>query len=218
MNTTATAHMAWNQLWQTAEGRADWLEPETAVQQLIPHLQRQQAKQVLDLGCGVGRHSLYLAAQGFQVTAYDASQSGLDHAAQTAKEQGLGLTFQLGHMTELPFPDESFDFVLAWNVIYHGDEAIVRQTIDEIRRVLKLGGLYQGTMLSKRNEKFGRGVQIALNTFVIEEDDEKDHPHFYCNACECVQLFEGFEMLSLVDCEHAQPGSWHWHLVAERLS
>jgi 2-polyprenyl-3-methyl-5-hydroxy-6-metoxy-1,4-benzoquinol methylase len=216
MNTTATAHLAWNQRWQTAEGRADWLEPEPAVQQLVPHWHQQGAARVLDLGCGVGRHSLYLAARGFQVTAYDASQSGLDHAARTAAEQGLALTFRLGHMTELPFADGTFDFVLAWNVIYHGDEPIVRRTIGEIRRVLKANGWYQGTMLSKRNAKFGRGAQVAPNTFVIAEDDDKNHPHFYCNARECVRLFEGFEMLSLVDCEHAQPGSWHWHLVAER--
>ena len=40
-------------------------------------------------------------------------------------------------MTELPFADATFDHVLAWNVIYHGDETILRRTLHEVRRVLR---------------------------------------------------------------------------------
>jgi hypothetical protein len=32
-----------------------------------------------------------------------------------------------------------------------------------------------------------------------------------------VALFSGFELLSLLDKEHKRPGSWHWHLCAQRL-
>jgi hypothetical protein len=86
--------------------------------------------------------------------------------------------------------------------------------------VLKPGGSYQGTMLSKRNVKYGKGEEVAPNTFVdaaIDPDDsDKIHPHFYCKAAELVELFAEFELLSLIDQEHAKPGSWHWHMVAER--
>src|SRR5271169_75636 len=50
----------------------------------------------------------------------------------------------------LPFADESFDYVLSWNVIFHGTMGDVGHRLAEIWRVLKPGGLYQGTMLSKR--------------------------------------------------------------------
>jgi hypothetical protein len=46
---------------------------------------------------------------------------------------------------------------------------------------------------------------------------DKVHPHFYCNAAELAGLFAGFELLSLSDRQHARPGSWHWHLIAERV-
>jgi hypothetical protein len=51
---------------------------------------------------------------------------------------------------------------------------------------------------------------------IDHEDSDKVHPHFYCNAAELVELFSGFELLSLIDQEHAKPGSWHWHMLAER--
>jgi SAM-dependent methyltransferase len=147
----------------------------------------------------------------------DASASGLDYAAQQARDLGLAVTFRDGLMTELPYADGSFDFVLSFNVIYHGDGGVVSQAISEIHRVLKPGGIFQGTLLSKRHGNFGRGKAIAPNTFVVDgAEGDKSHPHFYCNAAEAVKLFEDFELLSLFDREHEKPGTYHWHLLAER--
>lgn len=121
-------------------------------------------------------------------------------------------------MTELPYADGSFDYVLAFNVIYHGEPGVVRRSIDEIRRVLVPGGLYQGTMLSKRNAKFGVGEEVAPDTFLKGDTNETAHPHFYCSAGELCALFDGFELLRLEDRLHNKPGSWHWHMLAERTA
>jgi len=93
---------------------------------------------------------------------------------------------------------------------------VVTQAISEIRRVLKPGGLFQGTMLSKCNRHFGKGIEVAPDTFVDDSAGaDKDHPHFYCNAAELVALFEGFELMALSDRTHWGPDEWHWHLTAE---
>jgi hypothetical protein len=54
----------------------------------------------------------------------------------------------------------------------------------------------------------------------VQEVDEgdKSHPHFFCNARELVTLFEGFELLSARDQKHDKPGSWHWHVLAEKTA
>jgi SAM-dependent methyltransferase len=70
----------------------------------------------------------------------------------------------------LPFADESFDYVLSWNVIFHGTMGDVGRRLAEIWRVLKPGGLFQGTMLSKRDVQFGRGRAIAPDTFIRGSD------------------------------------------------
>ena len=59
-----TAIEAWDKRWATAEGRADWLDPEPDVIALLPELKARGARTALDLGCGVGRHALLLAEHG----------------------------------------------------------------------------------------------------------------------------------------------------------
>ena len=214
---TDTAHLAWNERWSTAEGRAEWLVPEPDVVATTQRLAGEgMTRRVLDLGCGVGRHALHLARLGFETFAVDLADAGLTELDRAATAAGLKIATSTAPMTALPFPDGHFDYVLSFNVIYHGDPGIVTKTIAEIRRVLRPHGVYQGTMLSKRNAGFGAGAEVAPNTFVADQGDDKDHPHFYCNAAELVALFDGFELISLDDKVHARPGSWHWHMTAER--
>lgn len=216
---TDTAHLAWNDRWSTPHGRAEWLTPEPDVAAFAAQLATGSAKRVLDLGCGVGRHALAYARLGLEVTAVDMAQSGISELRRSAAAENLEITTMIAAMTELPFADHTFDHVLSFNVIYHGDPLIVGAAVREIARVLKPGGTYQGTMLSKRNAKYGKGEEIAPNTFVEDavepEDSDKIHPHYYCNAAELVELFSDFELLSLIDREHVKPGSWHWHVLAE---
>ena len=85
--------------------------------------------------------------------------------------------------------------MLSFNVLYHGDPGIVRTAIGEIRRVLKPGGIFQGTMLSKRNAGFGVGTEVAPDTFIRDagddmDDSDKVHPHFYCDAAGLVALYD----------------------------
>lgn len=214
---TDTAHRKWNETWDSAEGRASWSKAEPDVLDCARAAYVSGARRALDLGCGVGRHALALAGLGFEVDALDGSEVGLAMLERSAAEAGLSIRRHHGLMTDLPFADGVFDYLLTFNVIYHGDPAIVRRTLDEIRRVVRPGGTLQLTMLSKRNVNYGRGDEIAPATFVVPDAaDDKAHPHFYCNAAQFVTLLEGFELRSLFDSEH-RPGHWHWHAVAERL-
>ena len=211
----ATAVEAWDEQWATPEGRANWLTPHPAVVALVPLLKARDARRVLDLGCGVGRHSLLFAEHGFTVDAIDGAGAGLEFAGREAATRGLQLNLLQGDADALPFADESFDYVLSWNVIFHGTLGDVGRRLAEIWRILKPGGLYQGTMLSKRDTQFGHGRHVAPDTF-FRGSDPKAHPHYYCDLGGLSALLTGFEVLSLSQEEQRRPGSWHWHVVAER--
>jgi SAM-dependent methyltransferase len=176
---------------------------------------------VLDLGAGVGRHALALARQGFAVSALDAAPEGIAEIDRIAATEGLTVDARTGLMTGLPFDDGAFDHVLSWNVIYHGDEAVLRASIAEVARVLKPGGTFLGTMLSARRVPIERakapGREISRNTWVFDGPGDKVHPHYFCNGRDLLELFSAFEVFRLEDREHETPGSWHWHLVLERL-
>lgn len=214
--TSETAHVYWNAEWARTDGNSKWTWPEPEV---LAHAQTlTPGARVLDLGAGVGRHSLALARMGFAVSALDAAPESL--TAIRAAAGPLVIDLAQGMMTDLPFADASFDHVLSWNVIYHGDEVVVARTIAEIARVLKPGGTFMGTMLSARRVPVelakAPGREISRNTWVFDGPGDKVHPHYFCTARDLLALFAGFEVLALRDQIHDTPGSWHWHLLAER--
>lgn len=214
---TDTAHFAWDEVWKADDGSEEWGGPEPRVLAEATRLRLGGAKVALDLGSGVGRNALALSALGFETTALDLAPTGLARTRQFAAKCGLSVRTVRGGMTDLPFDDASFDYVVAWNVIYHGAPEIVRRAISEVARVLKPGGAFQGTMLSKRRDDFGLGREIAPSTFVRPEaGGDKAHPHFFSSAAETVALFEAFEPRLLEDFEPYGSGSWHWHVIADR--
>lgn len=216
---TDTAHVYWGTEWAQADGTSKWERPETEVMDFAQTLPSGAA--VLDLGAGVGRHALALARQGFVVAALDAAPEGIAEITRIATDEGLTIDARVGMMTALPFADGAFDHVLSWNVIYHGDEDVLRASIAEIARVLKPGGTFLGTMLSARRIPVERakspGREISRNTWVFEGTGDKVHPHYFCNGRDLLELFSAFEVCRMEDREHETPGSWHWHLVLERL-
>jgi 2-polyprenyl-3-methyl-5-hydroxy-6-metoxy-1,4-benzoquinol methylase len=230
------AHTYWDEQWGSETGRRDWLQPESDVQAFVTQLKRCGAEKVVDLGCGVGRHSLYLARKGFQVTAIDLSSNGLHHLHELNESEGLNIDLRIAAMTDLQdvqsylaptvlqadqplgIPSAAIDYLLAWNVIYHGDLNTLQTSLREVARVLRPGGWFQATLLSKHNDNFEVGEEIAPDTWVNALLDDKGHPHCYVNAVEMAGYLwdAGLELIQLHHREHDKPGSYHWHLVAER--
>ncbi|MFE4858503.1 class I SAM-dependent methyltransferase [Streptomyces sp. NPDC056670] len=213
---STTAHHHWDEVWKTSGGRADWSTVDPWVADTVGLLRDRQVRTVLDLACGIGRHALFFAESGFTCWAVDASETAIEQTRTAAERAGLNLDLRVGPMSSLPYPDDHFDYVLAYNAIYHGDRNAVRATVLEIHRVLKPGGLYQLTMLSRRNRGYGQGTEVSAGTFVQPDAaDDKVHPHFYCDAADLVSLNEPAALLKAHDEEHTAPGSFHWHCLFE---
>lgn len=98
-----------------------------------------EAKTVLELGCGKGFNSRFLAQQypQGQFTGIDLTPAHIQIAQQ--KVQNLtNLSFQTGDFTALDFPDQSFDLVFAFECLCHAAEPA--KPLLEIQRVLRPGG------------------------------------------------------------------------------
>jgi ubiquinone/menaquinone biosynthesis C-methylase UbiE len=77
-------------------------------------------RDVLDVGCGTGRHAIPLARAGARVTAVDFSAGMLGEADAKARAEGLSARFLVHDLHQpLPFPDQAFDLVLCCLVLEH---------------------------------------------------------------------------------------------------
>jgi SAM-dependent methyltransferase len=102
---------------------------------------------LLDLGCGAGRHAFEAARRGASVVALDMDSGELNQvSAITAAMDdageipaGASITAAAGDATRMPFADDSFDFVIASEVMEHipADQS----AMNEVARVLKPGGI-----------------------------------------------------------------------------
>lgn len=213
------AYLYWDDVWGTTGGDDEWVNPDQWVLRTADAARERNAATtatMLDLGCGAGRHALAFAQTGAKAFGLDRSPQALAVARSRATEEGLDIDLREGDVTELPYSDCEFDYVLAYNVVYHGDEATLARTLAEVRRIVRPGGWYQATMLSKRNVEYGRGTEVSPNTFVQPgADDDKIYEHLYCGFRDIARLHTGFELISAFDAEHGSPGSFHWHVLFE---
>lgn len=96
--------------------------------------------QVLDIGCGYGRHAMELAARGFHVVGLDLSTPLLVRGGEEAMRRGLEINFVRGDMRELDF-DAQFDGAYCmFSTFGYFDDETNKKTVSNIARALKPGG------------------------------------------------------------------------------
>ncbi|MCC6746285.1 MAG: methyltransferase domain-containing protein [Deltaproteobacteria bacterium] len=105
-------------------------------------LQPAPDSEILDLGCGAGRHAIELAGRGYRVTGYDLSLPLLIRAADDAQRRNLQVNFVHSDFRELGF-DAQFDatFCLGTSFGYFDDDTN-RKMIVRVNRALKPGGRF----------------------------------------------------------------------------
>jgi SAM-dependent methyltransferase len=96
--------------------------------------------QVLDVGCGYGRHAMELAARGFHVVGLDLSTPLLVRGGEEAQRRGLQINFVRGDMRELDFEAQFDAAYCLFSTFGYFDDETNKKTIANIARALKPGG------------------------------------------------------------------------------
>ena len=61
------------------------------------------------------------------------------------------------------------------------------------------------------------GKEISKNTWISEvEQEDKTHPHYFCDYNDLIELFKGFEYFFLNKLKYEKPNSIYWHLFARK--
>ncbi len=134
------------------------------VSQIETLLQIDRSARILDLCCGIGRHSLELATRGYDVTGVDRTARYIETARQQAEERKLNVRFAVGDMREYRSPD-SYDVIL--NLFgsfgYFGDASEDRAVAANMYDSLRPGG----QLLIETN-----GKEILARDFQARDWDE----------------------------------------------
>lgn len=124
----------WNERYRRGEHAGD--APDAFLAGCAEYWNLLTSRKVLDLACGAGRHALYLAEQGFQTTAMDFAEAGLEAARKRAAGRGLELETRMLDL-EAPATDvgaERFDVIVCIHFLH-------RPLFRAIKRALRPGGL-----------------------------------------------------------------------------
>lgn len=130
-------------------------------------------KTTLDLGAGLGRHSILLDELGMKVTAADISKSSID----IINSYNKNIETHACDMTNLPFEDQAFDCVVCFHAIYHTTLEGIKETLNEIYRVLTAGG--QAYITFNTREFWNSPYKESTFTQLKSEGDQENIPHTY---------------------------------------
>lgn len=127
---------------------------------------------VMDYGFGSGVTSLHMARIGCDVTGYEISQSACNMLQDRLAEEGLAGKTNKGTPGEpLPYENESFDFIVAWNSLTYNTEESLAFMVSEFERILKPGGKMVAAMSAPgdyidENSTLVKGLEKTINVGV----------------------------------------------------
>ena len=133
----------------------------------------------LDLGCGNGKTVSTLLDDGYQVTGVDFSAVAIEQCRNRFKDS----EFFISSVCEMPFEDDSFDYITAVHVLEHLDDDDLAKAVNEIRRVLKPSGFVFVRCFTEKD---------------MRSDKRKESDIFYrfYDTATIIAAFEGFQAVS----------------------
>lgn len=210
--------MAWEKIYGE-EGRV-FEEVDDRVKNFINSFLRWKGCRVIDIGCGNGRHCIYLAKQGYHTAGLDVSVHGLKIAKKWILEEKLIVHLVLGDMAFQPFKDASFDVLICMYTIYHAPIKKIMKSVNESYRILKDNGVGLFTLLSVEDQHYGKGKEIEKNTFLQPErvlGTETQHLqcHHYFNEEETRQVFSEFKIIRLKEYKVLEKNTsrFYWEII-----
>lgn len=209
----------WN--WELEKNNI-WLEPCEESYYYSKKWRREGRQSLLDLGCGLGRHSILFSKEGFKVTATDLSEYAINHLNEWQNREGLDIRTICCDMKKLPFADNAFDCIWSYHVISHTDTEGFQVILKEVQRVLKPNGVIYLTLCSKETYSYHNefNQRIDDNTVIkMQEGPEKGIPHYFVDLDDILRLFNGFDLRKIRhidDCyyNHFRQTSKHYYIEA----
>lgn len=175
-------------------------EPSAPAQAAADRFGAAGAREILELGAGYGRDTLFFARRGFQVAALDYAEEGLATLRANAQAAQVADRVQVQRhdvRQPLPFPDLRFDACYSHMLLCMAlttDE--LARLVGEVRRVLRPGGLHIYTVRTTDDPHYRKGIShgegmYEMGGFIV---------HFFDRAL-VERLAAGYDLLEVAEFE-----------------
>jgi SAM-dependent methyltransferase len=183
----------WERAWAPVKTPYTQMPDLPYLSDIVSHLRKKGAKRILDLGCGSGWLSIYLARNGFQVTGLDIAEQALNLAKMWAEEEGHDIQFDVGDIAKMPYPERSFDAVVANSIFEHLPFDLASSTLARLKDLLVPGGTFIGCF-----DKVGGGpgeyYELSDGTHVYTDKGRRGMLLRFFDDDELRKLFEGWSL------------------------
>lgn len=160
---------------------------------------------VLDLGCGAGRHSLFFASEGFDTYACDISEVGLRELHALAQRRSVAVqTHQTPAHDLSHYPDNFFDAVLCYAVIYYMTLAEAEQMLSEVLRILRPTATFFCVTRTDKDGRLQKATPIGPSAWHINaltpgapSDMEEDMDMLFFSKAKIQNMFSAFNKLCI---------------------
>ena len=158
-----------------------------------------KAKKVLDIGCGEGKDAVYMAMQGYKVTAFDLTENGIAKTKRLADEKGVKIDAYVDDINSFTAGD-TYDIVSSTGTVQYLFEENKKIFFEKINKITNVNGIVFFNVFVEKpflelppdwdiEEKMWKSGELF--TFfpdwkihrideIIFEDNSGGIPHFHC--------------------------------------
>jgi len=181
-----------------------------------------EKKNALDLGCGSGGHSLFLAQKGFLVDSVDSNSKALEGLKERIKVKSVsGVTVINSDIAQFT-SDKKYDLIIAVSSLHFFQIQAIKDILARIKNWLVDDGILFLRIFSNKDDEFIKyikeGRQSAPNEIISPRINKSIH---YFSQEEVRELVKNFEVIKLEECKKFadhQPDGQHWHWVFEVIA
>lgn len=161
---------SWDPEWEKIFRAQEWgkYPPEHVIRFIARRFykvpDRRQIK-LLDLGCGTGACTWFMAREGFAVSGIDGSPTAAELGGARLAAEGLSAELRVGDYVDLPWADGTFDAVIDNASLGCNRFVDCQRAVAEVKRVLKPGGGFQSANFSNLTWGCGNGTEVEKNGF-----------------------------------------------------
>ena len=143
-------------------------------------------KNILDCGAGGSYPPLSIFFdEGYKTYGIEINDLQIEKAMDFSEKHKLELNITKGDMRCLSFEDNSISYIYSYNSIFHMTKKDICKSIEEIKRILRPGGLFCVNFLSIDDDFYGDGKGIGDNEFLqFERGEEVIHTYYEPNEAE----------------------------------